>query len=271
MAFRWGGGYRAPSRSQRDRVMRTKTPSFLAVACLAVVSPFLTAQEGTPAKPPAADAAAPKAQANAPLVGIVDLAKAIEQYPKWIELQAKLDALDNQMRDRMKQMDARVDDLRNAVQITSPESEERKRAQFELDVAQQERQFLAKSMYEKVDLEQQRALLAVYDDLEKAVPAVAKARGVSLVLRVLQSPKLPADVAPQSARGVGIRLRAHEGRQVWYASEELDLTPDLIKYLMVPHEAKPAAGAAATGAPANGTPASGVKPAPVGGSKEGGN
>lgn len=248
--------------------MRTKTPSFLAVACLAVVSPFLTAQEGMPATSSAVDAAA-KAQANAPLVAVVDLAKAIEQYPKWIELQAKLDLLDNQIRERMKQMDARVDDLRNAVQITSPESEERKRAQFEFDVAQQERQFLAKSMYEKVDLEQQRALLAVYEDLEKAVPAVAKARGVSIVLRVLQSPKLPADVLPQSPRGVGIRLRAHEGRQVWYASEELDLTPDLIKYLMVPREAKPADGAA-TGVPANGAPAGSGKPPAAGGSKEGG-
>lgn len=270
MAFRWGGGYRAPSRSQRDRVMRNKTPSFFAVACLAVVSPFLSAQEGMPATPPVVDAAAAKAQANAPLVGVVDLAKAIEQYPKWIELQAKLDVLDSQIRDRMKQVDARVDDLRNAVQITSPDSEERKRAQFELDVAQQERQFIAKSMYEKVDLEQQRALLAVYEDLEKAVPAVAKARGVSIVLRVLQSPKLPADVAPQSPRGVGIRLRAHEGRQVWYASEELDLTPDLIKYLMVPREAKPADGAPAAGAPANGAPTGSGKPAPAGGSKEGG-
>lgn len=266
MAFRWGGGYRAPSRSQRDRVMRTKTPSFLAVACLAVVSPFLTAQEGMPVKPPAVDAAAPKAQANAPLVGIVDLAKAIEQYPKWIELQAKLDTLEGQVRERMKQMDTRVDDLRNAVQITSPESDERKRAQFELELAQQERQFVAKSMYEKVDLEQQRALLAVYEDLEKAVPAVAKARGVSVVLRVLQSPKLPADVPPQSPRGVGIRLRAHEGRQVWYADAELDLTPDLIKYLMVPREAKPADGSSA-----NGAPAGSGKPAPAGGSKEGGN
>lgn len=246
--------------------MRTKTPSFLAVACLAVVCPFLSAQEGMPAKPPAADAAAPKAQATAPRVGIVDLAKAIEQYPKWIELQAKLDTLEGQVRERMKQMDTRVDDLRNAVQITSPESDERKRAQFELDVAQQERQFLAKSMYEKIDLEQQRALLAVYEDLEKAVPAVAKARGVGIVLRVLQSPKLPADVPPQSARGVGIRLRAHEGRQVWYADEELDLTPDLIKYLMVPREAKPA-----DGSPGNGAPAGNAKPAPVGGSKEGGN
>jgi len=270
MAFRWGGGYRAGTRSQRDRVMRTKTPSFFAVACLAVVSPFLTAQE-TPATPPAADASVRKAPANAPLIGVVDLAKAIAQYPKWIELQAKLDALDAQVQERMKQMDTRVDDLRNAVQITSPESEERKRAQFELELAQQERQFLAKSMYEKVDLEQQRALLAVYEDLEKAVPAVAKARGVSLVLRVLQTPQLPPDVPPQSARAVTGRLRSYEARQVWFASDELDLTPDLIKYLMVPREAKPADGAPANGAPANGAPAGSGKPAATGGSKEGGN
>lgn len=251
--------------------MRTKTPSFFAVACLAVVSPFLTAQEGTPATPPNVDAAVRKAPANAPLIGVVDLAKAIAQYPKWIELQAKLDVLDGQVRDRMKQMDTRVDDLRNAVQITSPESEERKRAQFELELAQQERQFLAKSMYEKVDLEQQRALLTVYEDLEKAVPVVAKARGATIVLRVLQTPELPADVPPQSARAVSGRLRSYEARQVWFASDEVDLTPDLIKYLMVPRDAKPANGAPGTGVPATGAPGGNDKPAPVGGSKEGGN
>ena len=251
--------------------MRTKTPSFFAVACLAFVSPFLAAQEGTPATPPAVDAAVRKAPAEAPLIGVVDLAKAIAQYPKWIELQTKLDAIEGQVRERMKQMDARVDDLRNAVQITSPESEERKQAQFDLELAQQQRQFLAKSMYEKVDLEQQRALLAVYEDLEKAVPAVAKARGASIVLRVLQTPEVPADVSPQSARAVSGRLRSFEARQVWYANDEVDLTPDLIKYLMVPREAKPAGGAPATGAPATGAPAGNGKPAQTGGSKEGGN
>lgn len=239
------------------------TPRLFAVACLLAAGPFLSAQEATPPvkpAPSASDAAAKRAPA-APLVGVVDLAKAIEQYPRWIELQARLDAMDKQAKERVKQFQAKLEDLRGAVKITNPDSEDGKLAQLQLELAQQEGKGLYAMLNERLDLEQQKALLAVYEDLEKAVPAVAKARGVSIVVRVHQVPPVPAEISPNSPRAIGGRLRAFETKQVWFASEEVDLTPDLIKYLMIPRDGdKPAgdkpAGDKPTGAdPAKADPA----------------
>ncbi|MFY7948674.1 MAG: OmpH family outer membrane protein, partial [Gemmatimonas sp.] len=95
------------------------------------------------------------------------------------------------------------------------------------------------ALNEKLDAEQQKAMLAVFEDLEKAIPVVAKARGVGLVLRVHQVPQPPAGITGQ--RATTGRLRAFENKQVWFASEEVDLTPDLIKYLMVPRDGDKAA------------------------------
>lgn len=213
------------------------TPRLFALACLLAAGPFLSAQEVQPPTKPAPvaqEAAAPRAPA-APVVGVVDLAKAIENYPRWIELQQRLDAMDKQAKERVKQFETKLEDLRGAVKITNPETEEGKQAQFQLEMAQQERKWLYTSWNDKLDLEQQKALLAVYEDLEKAVPIVAKARGVSIVVRVHNVPVAPAEVAG-TPRAVGGRLRAFETKQVWFASEEVDLTPDLIKYLMVPRD-----------------------------------
>jgi len=215
------------------------TPRLFALTCLFAAGPFLLAQEVPPPVKPAPvaqDATAPRAPA-APVVGVVDLAKAIENYPRWIELQQRLDAMDKQAKERAKQFQAKLEDLRGAVKITNPETDEGKQAQFQLEIAQQEFKWLLTSLNEKLELEDFRGKLAVYEDLERAVPIVAKARGVSIVLRVHNVPPVPPDVSPDSPRMVNARLRAFDNKQVWFASEEVDLTPDLIKYLMVPRDA----------------------------------
>lgn len=230
------------------------TQHLFAVACLVAAGPFLHAQDATPPTKPApaaSEASAVRAPA-APLVGVVDLAKAIENYPRWVELQARLDEMDKQRKDRLQQFQQRLEDLRGAVKITNPDSDDGKQAQFQLEIAQQEGQWLVKNLNEKLDLENQKALLAVYEDLEKAVPVVAKARGVSIVMRVHEVPPVPAGISPQNPRAVGLRLRGYETKQVWFASEEVDLTADLIKYMMVPRDGDKAAPA---NGPAKGDPA----------------
>ena len=216
------------------------TPRLFAVACLLAAGQFLLAQEATPpAKPaPSASEATAARTPAAPLVGVVDLEKAIENYPRWIEMQDRVKAMSKQAEERMKQFQARLDDLRGAVKITNPDSDDGKQAQFQLEIAQQEGKWLLNNLQEKIDLEQQKALLAIFEDLEQAVPVVAKARGVSIVLRVSQVPPVPAGMSPQSPRAVRGRLQAFENRQVWFANDEVDLTADLIKYLMVPRAAE---------------------------------
>lgn len=234
------------------------TPRLFAVACLLAAGPFLSAQEATPPvkpAPSASDAAAKRVPA-APLVGVVDLAKAIENYPRYLELEARMEVMRNQAKERAKQIQAEIDDLRGAVEITNRDSQEGRMAQLQLELAQQKAKGVYNLLNDQLDLEQQKALLAVYEDLEKAVPAVAKARGVSIVIRVHQVPPVPAEISPNSPRAIGGRLRAYEAKQVWFASDEVDLTPDLIKYLMIPREGDKAAGDKPTGLdPAKADPA----------------
>lgn len=218
------------------------TQHLFAVACLLAAGPFLSAQDATaPAKPApsASEATALRNKPAAPLVGVVDLDKAIENYPRWIELQERLKVMSKQAEERMKQFQVKLEDARGAVKVTNPDSEDGKQAQFQLEMTQQEGKWLYNMLNEKLDAEQQKAMLAVFEDLEKAVPVVAKARGVSVVLRVHQVPQAPAGISGQ--RATTGRLRAFENKQVWFASEEVDLTPDLIKYLMVPRDGDKAA------------------------------
>ena len=226
------------------------TQHLFAVACLLAAGPFLSAQDASaPAKPAASasEAAAGRNKPAAPLVGVVDLDKAIENYPRWIEMQERLKAMSKQAEDRMKQFQAKLEDARGAVKITNPDSEDGKQAQFQLEITQQEGKFLYNTLNEKLDAEQQKAWLAVFEDLEKAIPVVAKARGVSIVLRVHPVPQPPAGITGQ--RATTGRLRAFENKQVWFASEEVDLTPDLIKYLMVPRDGDKAATPAKSDSP----------------------
>lgn len=233
------------------------TQHLFAVACLLAVGQFLHAQEATPPVKPApiASEAAAKRAPAAPLVGVVDLAKAIENYPRYLELEARMEAMQKQTKERVKQIQAEIDDLRGAVEITNRESQEGKMAQLQLELAQQKAKGVYALLNEQLDLEQQKALLAVYEDLEKAVPVVAKARGVAIVVRVHSVPPVPPDVSPQNPRAIMARLRAYETKQVWFASEEVDLTPDLIKYLMIPREGDKPAGDKPAGDPAKSEPA----------------
>ena len=81
--------------------------------------------------------------------------------------------------------------------------------------------------------------VAIYADLERAVAIVAKERGVQMVLRA--HPQLEETSSENKAR-------LFEARIVWFASEEIDLTPAVIKLLQVPlPEAPKADGAKPSG------------------------
>jgi hypothetical protein len=132
-------------------------------------------------------------------------------------------------------------------QASDQDGEQARQLKFELDIARQQHQFLFKSMREKLDIEEERARLEVYQDAERAVAKVARARGVQLVLRTYDL-GAPIDPAKASPKAIAARLQGIEVRQVWFAGEQVDLTSDLIKEMMVPIEA-PKPNAADANAP----------------------
>jgi Skp family chaperone for outer membrane proteins len=219
-------------------------PRLLALAALACLLPLqlvptATAQEPVNRnKPVDANAArgtgAPAASQQAMLVGTVDLVRAFDQYPKWIRLRNELGDTKKRFEEQLSQATKVVEEIKARIGATAQGSEERKRAEFELEMALQQREWSAKMLREKLDLEESRALLAVYEDVESAIAVVAKARGVILVQRVHDLGPSPGEIGKLTAKDVQGRLMAFERKQVWFAATEIDLTNDLIKQLLVP-------------------------------------
>ena len=224
-----------------------KTLRFVALATVATFC--LPAQEsGKPKSGVPAEAAAKGAPA-APLIGVVDLVKAIQQYPKYVTGNVDLDNKRKAATADLDELKKTIDEKRAAASMVPQDSEEWRERQDQIELLQMQGKALLERYNRRIEIEEMRHLFAIYQDLEVAIEKVAKARGVSIVLRThaMEDPKVDlAKMTPKSLKG---RLNMFDMRQVWYANDQVDLTEDLVKLLMVPLEdakdgAKDAAGPA---------------------------
>ncbi len=208
----------------------------LAVACVATAF-LLPAQEGkTPAT--AVDAAAKTAVATT--VGVVDFVKAFDQYPRYVEMRGQLDALSKTYEGRLKQMTEQIDELRAQLKVVKEDSDERPERELAIERTLADQRAFAKLARDRLELEEMRMMILVYQDFEEAIRRIATNRGLSLVLRVHDMGDAVADPAKLSPKNVQTRIAGFERRQVWFAAEPIDITGDVIKLLQVPLEAKPA-------------------------------
>jgi Skp family chaperone for outer membrane proteins len=193
---------------------------------------------------PAQDPTAPAAPANkvaaAPVLGTIDLIRVFEQNPKWARNKAELGRLQDQFKNQIGKLEERAAELRGLIESTAEDSDERRSATFDREMVLRQRDFLAKQATERLEVENARAMLAVYQDIERAIGPVAKARGVTMVQRLQAIGAAPGELGKLAAKEVEARVVAFERKVLWYAAPELDLTEDLIKALMVPVEDKPA-------------------------------
>lgn len=218
--------------------------------------PALPAQDGK-APPPSpaattgtAEATAKRTTASGLVVGVVDLGKAFDLYPRTVKEREKLQKLADSYREQISGLEKRMDEVKALLGQLKEGTRQRAQAALELELAQAQRRGLIQLADDDIQQETLRMQLAIYEDLEKAVQQVAKDKGVHLVLRIDAEDAALGDADKNSPKQVSGRLRAFEMRQVLFASEELDLTASLIKLLQVPLEpVKPEApGGAADGA-----------------------
>ena len=205
------------------------------------------------------------AKLTPPVIGIVDVRAAIEQYPRFIQITKDLESSANQYRDRLDQLMGQLDELRATISVLADDaSDERRTKEFELQMGLQRHDFLRKSFRDRMAFEELRGNLRVYEDLEVAVAKVARARGVDIVLRREDIKPAGPDIDKMAARELQDRYNAYRSRSLIFASERLDLTGDVIKLLQVPLEQ---GGARATqdGATQDGAKQDGAKPTPGGG------
>jgi Skp family chaperone for outer membrane proteins len=213
-------------------------PKFVPVAALAALCSFL----------PIPGSVAAEALVEA--IGVVDLARALEQYPKWIATQQQMKALQEQARVQLAEKSKRVEELRATLATMNEEADERRRQDFALAMAREEQQFFVRDLKTKLEDQAMRFDLDCYEDMEGAIATVAKAKGLKIVHRLSNLGQRPANVATMRVPDVQARLAAFERKQVWYAVPEIDITADVIKELMVPR-ANPAPAPAASPTPAS--------------------
>lgn len=223
-----------------------------AAGLLAVITPLsaprLSAQQPA-AKEAAQDAARQPAEASARRqgagvrVGVVDVVKAVEQYQRYITM---MNGLADEVEGKKQQLVAlkkRMDELRAAVVAYDEESDDYAQTMWELSVGRQQEDYLRKKFDAETQAAQDRIRVLVYRDLEKAIARVAALKEVDLVMTRTPAPTVDDD-SKLTRRDWNLLARAYEQQQIWFASEQLDLTVDVIKLMQVPVDGatKPAGG-----------------------------
>jgi len=177
-----------------------------------------------------------------PTIGVVDLDRARENYPKAIAEREKLQKLSQSFRERIDELDKHIDQIRGDLSLLKQGSSEREFKEVELGVALQQRKGFGSVFENEFERAKDKFELLIYQDLEEAVARVAKDRGVQIVLRMV-SQHLPEAGGKDSLNAQQVRLFNYKMRAVWFAADEVDLTAALIKYLQVPLDLdKPEAG-----------------------------
>ena len=197
------------------------------------------------ARPVAAQAAKPASHSpqnsgvvQAPVVGVIDVAKAIDQYPVYIKLRTGVDAKFAKYQEQLKTQSSQLQELQVSIQLMGEGVPERAEAEHQYKMGLQTRDFRRKYFNDLLAAEELRMMLEVYEDLDFAVAKVAKKNSVSLVLPKRDIPLSQMPIADMQNREVQGRVEVFQRRTVWFAATEIDITGDVIKYMMTPLPAR---------------------------------
>ena len=222
------------------------THPFWIKALLIVAGSLLPAQEKAQEKTgsPAAETAVKKLPACT--IGVVDLVKALETYPKKIRMDQEFKKLQDARDEELGKIVASITEIRENIKAVGENSDEGKDRMFQYEGLRQLLDFRQKRWNDKLTIADMRKDLELFEDLEVAVAKVAKNRGVQLVVRKNDPgppPSFPDKMTREELGHMQQRLTMFDRRQVLYAADEIDLTGDLIKLLEVPLERDPVAPA----------------------------
>jgi len=182
----------------------------------------------------AAQEASATRSARGIVVGVVDVIKAVEQYPRYIKLRSELEASIQQYEAQLQDMAGRADELRGTIQVLAEGSQERADKEFEYQLLLQTQDYRKKAFREQMQIQDLRNTLSVYEDLEYVIGVVAARKGVGVVLTKQDITPSAQPIEELAANEVQARVKAYDRRNVWFASKELDLTSAVIKELMIP-------------------------------------
>jgi Skp family chaperone for outer membrane proteins len=169
-----------------------------------------------------------------PLIGVVDVITAIEQYPRYIKLHGQWQDKADGYTLEIQRLEGQLQEMQARINVLDEDSEDQRDAKNQLRLAVQHRDYQGKKFNDKMDFERLQDMVLVYEDLDVAIAKVAAARGLTLVLRKKVIEPSGRPVVDLSGREVQARVMAYEKREVLWASDVLDITGDVIKLMQVP-------------------------------------
>lgn len=179
------------------------------------------------------DAAASKVARPAFVIGVVDLDRAIDRYGVAVRERERLQKKSEQFSEEINRITKGVDELRGQMSLLKPGSLDYEQTEFQLRLEMNRREGLASLRKKQFDRALEVFELAVYEDLEYAIARVAMDRGVAIVMRAQRTLDLTPQAGEKAADLEKAKLMQFNRRTVWYTSPEVDLTPQVIKYLQV--------------------------------------
>jgi len=156
-------------------------------------------------------------------IGVVDVAKVLDAYPKAVQEQKRLD---DQRKEMVEWYNAQVEKLKgDQLKLDGDAGRDKDYGQLALDTRKANLRGLRELRNADWQDDCARYVAWSSDDLDAAVTQVAKARNLQLVVR--------AQVKPSTKESISRRAVAYDGRVVWFTGEEIDITADVIQQLKV--------------------------------------
>ncbi len=169
-------------------------------------------------------------QSRPSVVAVVDIQRVINGLDELKDRERDLENLGAQLKARVDSIDKKVTDARSAVDLLPADSPERRAKQEELRRLLLDLEIEAKWSQTRIDEKRGEIYAQLFRKINDGAARLAKQSGYDLVLSSDASAELPLMGAEQAIRNLIV------SRRVFFASESIDATNDLIQMLNNDHK-----------------------------------
>lgn len=155
-------------------------------------------------------------------VGVVDMVKVSDAYPRREQVKAMIAKREQELNDKLNEVKKKRDTLVLEIKALDRKSEEYAEKEHEIQMLDIEGEALDKRFGRKMQEISADALSQIYKEILAAVAEIAKQRGLLLVLR-----SRDAELMAQMQR----KPDPFENRDVLYFDKSLDISDDVIKLM----------------------------------------
>jgi Skp family chaperone for outer membrane proteins len=156
-------------------------------------------------------------------IGVVDVAKVLENYAKAVQEQKRLEDGRKEIFDWYNAELVKLKELQ--VDVDGDGGRHKDYNQLNLDTRKANLRGLRELRNADWQDECAKYVAWASDDVDAAVDQIAKTRNLLLVVK--------AQNRPSDKEAISRRAMTYDGRVVWFASEQIDITADVIKLLQV--------------------------------------